>query len=287
LYDGPANARASQTLEGTLRDVNHMIRHLPYFVAAAEEEHFHRAALRLNISQPALSRRIRELEDELGLQLFDRSTRGTQLTEVGRQLLVDAKRILDDFGRAAERAHQVGRGKAGRLRIGYSENALQHGALLRSFQAFRSQFPGVLLELTPANSALQAARVLARELDAGVVFDSRKPDPELEHRCIASYPASLVLPRGHRLEKTRRIGLRALEITSPDMAVSSVAEGAGIALVFAPIALRNDVVLRPVADFPLTVNLGLVWRRDNNSALLPRYLAILQAQLGAEASRAA
>src|SRR5258707_1227417 len=99
------------------------LRHLRYFVAVAEEEHYGRAAQRLRVAQPALSRQIQDLEREIGFQLFDRLPRGVRLSAAGRALLEDARLILRQVNEATMRAERVARGLAGNLRVGFTESA--------------------------------------------------------------------------------------------------------------------------------------------------------------------
>src|SRR6202051_2108182 len=94
------------------------LRHLRYFVAVGEEQHFGRAAERLHIAQPALSRQIQDLEREMGFVLFDRLPRGVRLNAAGKLFLTDARRILHDVDEAKLRAERIALGKAGTLRIG-------------------------------------------------------------------------------------------------------------------------------------------------------------------------
>src|SRR5215813_8694084 len=96
------------------------LRHLRYFVAVGEEEHFGRAAERLHVVQPALTRQIRQLEEEIGCALFERLTRGVRLTEAGKSFLEEARRLLADLGRSVDRTRLVAQGKVGRLRVGFS-----------------------------------------------------------------------------------------------------------------------------------------------------------------------
>src|ERR1700724_4370208 len=94
------------------------LRHLRYFVAAGEEQHYGRAAARLHLAQPALSRQIQDLEKEIGFLLFDRLPRGVRLSAAGNLFLNDARRILQDVDEAKRRAERMALGQAGTLRIG-------------------------------------------------------------------------------------------------------------------------------------------------------------------------
>src|SRR5258708_9686530 len=94
------------------------LRHLRYFVAVGEEQHYGRAAERLHVAQPALSRQIQDLEKEMGFVLFDRLPRGVRLNAAGKLFLSDARRILHDVDEAKVRADRIAHGKAGTLRIG-------------------------------------------------------------------------------------------------------------------------------------------------------------------------
>src|SRR5579862_6367984 len=100
------------------------LRHLRYFVAVAEELHFHRAATRLHISQPPLSQQIRALERELGVTLLARNRRRVSLTVAGEAFLDDARGILASVDRAADRARAIARGSRGTLSIGFVGSAM-------------------------------------------------------------------------------------------------------------------------------------------------------------------
>jgi DNA-binding transcriptional LysR family regulator len=117
------------------------LRHLRYFVAVGEEQHYGRAASRLRVAQPALSRQIQDLEGEVGFKLFDRLPRGVKLNAAGKLFLRDARRILQDVNEAAARAGRVARGISGTLRVGFAENASWRGVVPDSFRRFREQQP--------------------------------------------------------------------------------------------------------------------------------------------------
>src|SRR5258705_4763487 len=95
------------------------LRHLRYFVAVGEDQHYGRAAKRLRVAQPALSRQIQDLEEEIGFKLFDRLARGVKISVAGKTFLADAIRILQQVNEATLRARRVASGQSGTLRIGF------------------------------------------------------------------------------------------------------------------------------------------------------------------------
>jgi len=113
------------------------LRHLRYFVAIGEEQHYGRAAHRLHVAQPALSRQIQDLEEELGFQLFERLPRGVRLSAAGKLFLEDSRRILRDVTEAMVRAGSVASGRTGTLRVGFTENSSWRGVVPDSFRRFR------------------------------------------------------------------------------------------------------------------------------------------------------
>ena len=123
------------------------LRHLRYFIAVGEEQHFGRAANRLHVVQPALSRQIRDLERELGFLLFDRLPRGVRLSAAGKLFLNDARRILQDVAEAKRRAERMALGQAGTLRVGIATAISWHGLVVNAFREFRRRQPDVELVL--------------------------------------------------------------------------------------------------------------------------------------------
>ena len=143
------------------------LRHLRYFVGVAEEQHYGRAAERLYVAQPSLSRQIQDLERELGYALFERIPRGVRLTAAGKLYLDDARRILKDVQDATRRAERVASGKAGTLRIGIATALSWNGMVAKSFREFRRRQPEVALELHHLVSIHQIEAIVAGRLDAG------------------------------------------------------------------------------------------------------------------------
>src|SRR5437868_4267144 len=156
------------------------LRHLRYLLAIGEEEHYGRAAKRLRVVQPALSRQIQDLEEEIGLKLFDRLPRGVKLSAAGELFLEDARRILQQLNEAIERAQRVARGQSGTLRIGFTENASWHGIVPNSFRRFRERQPDGELQLNPMASLEQIEALRAGQLDAGFIYNFTKTGRELD-----------------------------------------------------------------------------------------------------------
>src|SRR5580658_7918794 len=187
------------------------LRHLRYFVAVGEEQHYGRAARRLRVAQPALSRQIQDLEEELGFKLFERLARGVKLSAAGRLFLEDARRILQQVSEAAVRAARVARGQSGTLRVGFTENASWRGVVPESFRRFRELQPDAELQLTPATSIEQIEALRSGRLDAGFVFNTPKTGAELDHIPVAVQHVELAVPKGHPLIKIKKLKLRDLE----------------------------------------------------------------------------
>jgi DNA-binding transcriptional LysR family regulator len=177
------------------------LRHLRYFVAVGEEQHYGRAARRLRVAQPALSRQIQDLEEEVGFKLFERLPRGVKLSAAGKLFLEDARRILQEVNEAAARAGRVARGHSGTLRLGFAENASWRGVVPDSFRRFREQQPAAELQLQPAASLEQLEAIRSGRLDAGFVNFMPKADPELDQLPVAIQHVELAAPKRHPLTK--------------------------------------------------------------------------------------
>ncbi|WP_322050163.1 LysR family transcriptional regulator [Paraburkholderia bannensis] len=188
------------------------LRHLRYFVAVAEEGHFGRAAERLHIVPPALSVQIRALEEELGAVLFARTTRKVELTEAGRLLLVEARRMLDQADHARRVVRSAVSGETGIVRIGFVGNAVAAGRLPDDLLAFHAAWPGVTVELHEMAPALQQEAVLAGRLDIGYCPSLETPfGSGLSVRSVGNWSWKIIMSTGHRLAKRR--ALKAVEFT--------------------------------------------------------------------------
>lgn len=183
------------------------LRRLRYLVAVAEEGHVTRAAERLGIAQPPLTRQIRQLEDELGVQLFERLPRGVQVTEAGRAVVEEARDVLARAGRILETARRAARGEQGRLAVGYTSSAAFHPFVTQQIRAFRASRPGVSLALAEDGTPELVAGLKDERLDAAFLRSSStdvaglKIEPLLEERMVVA------VSHGHRLAGAEKVEL--------------------------------------------------------------------------------
>jgi DNA-binding transcriptional LysR family regulator len=196
------------------------LRHLRYFVAAAEEEHFGRAAHRLNLTEPALSLQIKELERELNVQLFERLPRGVRLTAAGAVFLADTRRTLKLITEAAEHARRVERGEVGRLRVGRIPDTplrVTVGELVgRLIATFCVRYPKVDVDVVHGNSSEQWAALRDRRVDVATVFSPPEDPTGLVGEALAEFGlAGALLPASHPLARKQTLlcrDLRALPL---------------------------------------------------------------------------
>ena len=282
------------------------LRHLRYFVAVGDEEHYGRAAQRLRVAQPALSRQIQDLEEEIGFKLFDRLPRGVKISSAGKLFLEDSRRILQQVNEATSRAQRVARGQLGTLRVGFTENASWHGVVPDSFRRFREQQPAAELQLSPLTSLEQIGAIRSGRLDAGFVFNMPKTDPELDQVLVARQNVALAAPKGHSVAKLKTLRLRDLvdaslilfprrespafydrllhecfrgglksphivqEAVNEATILSLVSHGMGVGFVNGTARWRcpKSVIILPISDLEMPLPLALVWRKDNGSSPL-------------------
>ncbi|MGI4814113.1 MAG: LysR family transcriptional regulator [Janthinobacterium lividum] len=166
------------------------LRHMRAFIAVAEERHFGRAARRLSITQPPLSQQIRALEESVGALLFARTRRSVQLTPVGRELLVEVRRIVAMADALPPLAQSLARGERGMLSLAFVSTA-DYGLLPPLLRAFGARFPQVRLQLTEATSDVQSVEILAGRIDAGLAIPPLTPlPPESSPVVDATNPAA-------------------------------------------------------------------------------------------------
>jgi DNA-binding transcriptional LysR family regulator len=285
------------------------LRHLRYFVAVAEELHFGRAATRLSIVQPSLSQQIRQLEDELGFPLFQRTKRSVELTEAGKVFLSAARDVLAQVQEAKRSAQRAYRGEVGRLVVGYTSSST-YDLLPMMLRVYRERFPHVEIVLRELTTYEQVRALEEEYIQVGLL---RLPisTPLVNVEVVRKEPIVCVLPEQHPLAVQERIDVALLaqepfvlqsrhrgagyyvqlmklcltagfspnviqEVTELHAIVGLVAAGIGVSLV--PLSTRNirsqGVVYRELAGTAPMTEMALAWRRDLHSALVQNFLTV-------------
>jgi len=291
------------------------LRHLRYFVAVGEAEHFGRAAARLHVVQPALTRQVQQLEAELGCALFARLKRGVRLTEAGQVFLAEARRLLAELGQSVDRTRLVAQGKVGRLRVGFADTATYSGVLPALLRDFRARWPDVRLELCASSSVVAGEQLRAQEVDVAFVYILPQHLRALQTHTLSVERWVLALPHAHPLVTRTRVRLGDLtrepfvwfpravapllydrvlatchaagvtlqivqEVNNPTTILSLVAGGIGLSFTIESAARTKpeSVVLREVEDLRLTVEFSAIWREDNQVPALQTFLEMVRKQ---------
>lgn len=236
------------------------LRHLRYFLYVAEEMHFGRAAQRLGISQPPLSQQIRALEEELGVQLFERTSRRVSLTPAGSALLPQAREALAQMERAAEAARQAHRGEIGRLGLGFTASAPFVPRVADALYAFRQSHPQVELALQEAGRDEQIAGVEHDQLDIGIIraFEPPLLPAGMSAECLLEEDMLLAVRQDHPLAR-RNADPAIADLAGVPLVLYGTANGAGFNEHF--FALCEEAGFRPSVALEVTsfaTLLGLV-----------------------------
>jgi len=186
------------------------LRHLRYFVVTAEAQHFTRAAELLGMAQPPLSQQIRQLEQEVGTPLFDRTGRGVVLNDAGHAFLVCAQDILQRAQAAVQTAQRAARGEVGELTLGFTESASFNGVVTELIRQYRQQYPDVEMTLSQGDSESLVAQLREGTIDAAFVrppfaLDGGLAFPQLAFTQLAEEPLVVALPLGHALARRKRL----------------------------------------------------------------------------------
>jgi DNA-binding transcriptional LysR family regulator len=288
------------------------LRHLRYFVAVAENLNFTRAAARLHLAQPSLTRQIHNLEAEIGVRLLNRTKSRVTLTEEGRTFLVDARRILTLATESIQAVQRLSRGETGQLNLAYSSN-FNFELLPETLGTFRRAFPHIALNLFDMTPADQFRALEARRIDLG--FVGLRPSAaarDLQWESIARHATVVVLPLKHPLARKRRVSLSDLktmffvgmsEKTHPGFRdwlsetcrpagftprilqdaelepalMTFVADGLGVTLAREDLKKipHPGVALRSLAP-PVKSDYCIAWNRGNESNALQQYIEIVK-----------
>ena len=288
------------------------LRHLRYFVSVAEALSFTKAAEKLHTAQPSLTRQIKDLEEELGVRLLNRTKQQVSLTDEGRSFLVDAKRLLDLAAETVESVRRLHSGEVRALNIGYVNN-LFHDLLPQTLASFHQSFPTVSVNLFDLSCGEQFRVLEDGKLDLGFV-GLHQPIARrgLEFRTIASYKTVVALPQDNPLARKTTVELKALapmffigmseasypgyrdwltktcqraaftpkvlqDVDLERTMIHAVAAGLGVALV--PEQLEKleheNVIFRPLLP-TVSIEGCVAWRNENPSAALRAYVKIVE-----------
>lgn len=184
------------------------LRHLRYFLVVADEQNFTRAAGRLGIGQPPLSMQIKDLEQEVGAVLFQRTSRGVFLTEAGEAFLPEARQALEAADNALHAARRASRGDFGKLRIGFTGSAAFNRIVSGSIRKFRRVFSGVEVVLEEHNTNDLIERLQNMKLDTAFIRPGITEPHGLVLNRLPDEPMKILLPTTHRLSKHKKFRLQ-------------------------------------------------------------------------------
>jgi DNA-binding transcriptional LysR family regulator len=274
------------------------LRQLEYFVAVAEEQNFTRAAERVHISQSGVSAQIRQLERELGAELFDRSARTATLTVAGKAALEHARAALAAAGAVGQAVGEVTDLIRGRLTVGMVIGCTIT-PLFDALASFHRAHPGVDISLLEDNSDRLAEGVRAGTVDLALIGTAATPD-ELDTLTIISERLVVAVPPEHPLAERRRVTLRdltafpivcmprgtglrtvfdqacaaqslqpsiRLQATAADAIAGLAERGLAVAILSESMAARHGLIARTIDDIDALVLLALVWKSTHSPAV--------------------
>ncbi len=288
------------------------LRHIRYFLALAEEGNFTRAAANLGIGQPPLSQQIRDLENEVGAQLFHRVPHGAELTAAGEAFLTEARTAIDAAEKAKLAAQRANRGEIGRLSLGFTASSAFNTIVTATIREFRGHWPEVRLSLTEMNTNALMERLVRGEIDAAFIRPGLEDPRDVRLKRFADEPMLIALPAHHALATKERVPIEALAgepfILFPRMVglslyddivgacreagfelvvtqeapqipsvVNLVAANLGVSIVPASIAqIKLDgVAYRPIDGPPVVARLGLASLKAQRSPVIANLMSLI------------
>lgn len=276
------------------------MRHIRAFQAVAKELSFRHASEHLGITQPALSRTVKELEDTIRVRLFERTTRVVGLTEPGRIFRKRTAHLIEEVDHAVSLAQRSDNGLVGELRVGFNDHAIT-GLLPEVVRRLRATYPDVEVTLIGGSTPMMQEMVLDGEIDIGFCT-GQYSHVDLDHIVVRKERVVCVLPASHSLAKARRISVTELagepfimgrwatwktfnrlvqdycsshgvmqrviqEAADSNGIIGLVAAGMGVTLFVDSTWLRalNEVAVRPLRERPPQFHTIATWRRDRRS----------------------
>lgn len=290
------------------------LRQMRYFVAVAEELHFGRAAERTHVAQPALSKQVRNLERELGVELLDRSERRVKLTDAGSAFLQKAYSVLEGAGEAERAAVRAGRGEVGHLSLGFTGYTL-YGVMPEAVRAFGERFPGVELSVQEGCTRTLTEGLMNGRFDVGLLHPPVAGEAEdaLALETVASEPLIAALPEEHPLSGRAEISVADLaddpfvlcprvsgpyyhdaivaacraagfgprvanESGLPQTVIGLVSAGVGVSLVWESMGNLNrpGVAYAKLSGPTPRLATAVAWRRGNPSAVAKAFVEVVR-----------
>lgn len=286
------------------------LRHLSYFITVAEELNFSKAALRLYTAQPSLSQQIKDLEDDVGVRLLNRTKRKVELTEEGAVFLEQARLTLAQADKAVAMARQVSQAKQQLLRIGFVPVA-EMKIFPYVLPNLRVQNPDLKIDLLSLNNVDQIRGIKKGELDISFTCDNFQSD-EIESKFVLREPLIFILPKEHPLAKYERIPVQALDgidfiIPSDEQSkmlhdailnfakdhgiefnivqkadnilfnINSIGIGLGCTILpgyIAPLTMNNTVIRPLDVELP-SLDLFVSYRKNSNSTAVQKFMDLL------------
>jgi DNA-binding transcriptional LysR family regulator len=300
------------------------LRHYRYFVAVAERLNFSQAAQVLHVAQPALSRAVHDIEDEIGVALFLRNKPHIQLTAAGLTFLEEARRVLAQAQEAVELTRKSSRGEVGELNLAYVAT-LSDGLIPRLLRRFRAEFPTVSISMTQMPPAQQLQALLGGQIHIGFIgLPLEEKEEKLEFHVFRDEPLCVALPKVHAFKRQKELTLQALarerfiflsragspsyydwllkqcrragfrpqiaqEAESAQTCLELVAAGFGVALFpkTAHQAWYEDVVFRELTGESPIFRHSVAWRRGAKVPAVEAFLKLLDAETGVPPGRKA
>jgi DNA-binding transcriptional LysR family regulator len=290
------------------------LRHLRYFVAVAEEENVSRAALKLHVSQPGISRQIRDLEDEIGFQLFERSAKSVRLTAAGSVFLTEARAVLQRATEAVEKARAADGAGSGEINIGYAPS-LTVQILPPALRKFQDEFPKVRVALHDLSTEEMLAQIGDGKLQVALtVKPSAKLLRGLQFEELARYGMRVAVAPKHPLAKSKSVSLEQIarepligysrkdypeyhtmldklfapvgrkpriagEHDGVASLIAAVESGHGFALVPECLACMVGARLKliPLTDELPPIAVGAIWREGTETGLVKQFVSAAKA----------
>lgn len=271
------------------------LRHLKYFLAVAQELNIGRAAARLHISQPPLTRQIKALEDELGVALFIRTAKGVELTQAGEMFKEEAHNIRMLVEAGIDRVQRAGEGKLGRIDVGIFGSGI-YDIIPKLLQDFRRKLPGVNVVLHTMNKSEQIEALRQRRIT--VAFNRMtEPEPDIGRELVVTECLYAAMPSDHPLASLKAVPLRAfaeqpfvvfpnvgrpnfvdrvVELCRQQGFEAQIAQEVGDAVTGLALVVHGTTV-RPLADVPKAmIDLSCLYRVTDKSPLLKAFLGVIR-----------